>query len=249
MRICGNCAAYGPDGCEHMADLSSSLVRVDTTPETPCPIGRFRPLPPVLELEQPVEIVGLREFARELGVTLKTVQRAIDSGRIVSVIETRQGRKLLRDQALQEWHSSRTRANNNRFGDLAGDGMPMDTDNPEVLSPDGLPWGARKTKEEALLAEQRRLKIELERAELDAALHCAADVDAVWGAIVSLFTARCAKIGPAAAASIVAAGPDAARIQGILETAVRSALIDLSSILDPKPTTGRKRPRRTTVEA
>lgn len=186
-----------------------------------------------LELEQPVEIVGLREFAEIVGVSLAAIQKAISSGRITAVINTRKGRKLVKDDALVQWEAARSsRAPAVNPVGPSPDGVKLD---PEALvSDEGLPWGAQKTKEEALLAARRRTRIELEIAELEGELHRADDVAAVWADLLVRFRAKCLGL-PSTVAPIIAAipNPDAARIQAELEIYMREALSELANY-DPR---------------
>ncbi len=179
-----------------------------------------------LELEQPVEIVGLREFAKIVGVSLAAIQKAISSGRITAVINTRKGRKLVKDDALVQWEAARSsRAPAVNPVGPSPDGVKLD---PEALvSDEGLPWGAQKTKEEALLAARRRTRIELEIAELEGELHRADDVAAVWADLLVRFRAKCLGL-PSTVAPIIAAIPvDKEAIQAHIDRSLRDALRDL----------------------
>lgn len=234
MGTCGECEHY-TDECQLMAEASNALCLVKTSADTPCPIGKF--VARELELEEPSEIIGLREFARLVGVKLASIQDAIEAGRITAVVQTRNGRKLQRADALVQWKASRSAHNSNRFGELEGDldGLEVgEGDASGLMSPDGLPWGARKTKEEALLAEQRRLKIELERMELEGMLHRAEDVEAVLADVMVRFRTKCLSL-PAKLAPIIAAmgKPDAMKVQAEIERGIREVLTELSQY-DPQ---------------
>lgn len=58
-----------------------------------------------LTLNPPEELIGVRDFAKLVGVAHPSIVEAIDIGRISSaaVIKTRRGRKLRKELALQEW--------------------------------------------------------------------------------------------------------------------------------------------------
>lgn len=198
--------------------------------------------------KQPEETVGLRAFAREVGVSHSAIQRAIAAGRLTAV-ETPAGRKLPKAQALAEWNASRVPGKNNRFGELPADGLdhdPDDCDQEAAASGpadlDLLPWTIRKVAEDALLAAERRRKIVLEREELEGRLHRDEDVEAVWADILVRFRARILSI-PAKAAPIIAtmAKPEPAKVQAALEAQIREALSELAAYDQAKVKAARRR--------
>lgn len=157
------------------------------------------------------EIISIRNFAKLVGVSHKNIIQAMDTGRLTATVETPLGRQLKRAEALAQWESEHA------TGGTGG------------LAPDGLPWAQNRVKQEALLAEARRSILDLQRAELEARLHDAGDVEAVWSDII--LRARAHLLGlPSRVAPIVAAikNRDLAKIQSAVELLVREALTELS---------------------
>ena len=166
------------------------------------------------------DLIGLREFARVSGVSLTAIQHAIDDGRLTAVVRTPAGRKLKRTESLEQWEQLRSDPESTPF-----------------------PWGLEKTKQEALLAEERRRKLQLEREELEGVLHRAEDVESVWAEILMRFRSRVLGI-PSVAAPIIAAIPERspAAIQAELELLVHQALAELSEY-DKEPIRAARRRR------
>lgn len=178
--------------------------------------------------EKPETVIGLRAFARleEVNVSLASIQEAISSGRITAVKHTKHGRKLYKERALEEWNATRVAGRNNRFGELPADGRSKGG---TFLDENGIPWNVRKVQEDALLAAERRAKIELERAEHEGKLHRDEDVEHVWADILVRFRTRILAL-PAAASPLIAALPKATpdRVQEILTELIHDALTELS---------------------
>lgn len=208
--------------------MDAALCAVKVTAESACPIGKFEAQPVNLTLEEPRGVIGLREFARLVGVKLGSIQDAIDAGRITAVIKTRNGRKLIKDEALAQWDAVHCSGDAESFEeDTETNEHP--TGMPGLFSPDGLPWGAQKTKEEAQLAAIRRELLQLDKAERDGQLHDAQDVDRVWDSIVSTFKARMLALPGKAAPLIKALGkPEVVPIQQLLESMVNEALAEVA---------------------
>lgn len=184
-----------------------------------------------LELSEGCEVVGVREFGRLVGVSHAAIVDAINAGRLTAVVQTRNGRKLKRDEALLEWEacrSSRTPEGSSLTGDLI-EGVPE-----AFVSDSGLTWAQEKTKQDCLLARERRLLLDRELRELEGELHRADDVAAVWADLLVRFRAKCLGL-PSTVAPIIAAipNPDAARIQAELEIHMREALSELANY-DPR---------------
>ena len=175
------------------------------------------------------EIIGLRAFARlpEVNVSVSAIQRAIVAGRITAVIQTPRGRKLLKAQALNQWHATRIPQNNNRWGELDGDesGNPDEPNN----------WAECYTKERTLLAREQRKKVCLEREELEGKLHRDEDVEAVWVDMLVRFRTRILAIPAKAAPTICAIQKiQPAKVQSAVEALVREALTELADYPGPK---------------
>jgi phage terminase Nu1 subunit (DNA packaging protein) len=175
------------------------------------------------------EIIGLRAFARLVGVELGSIQDAIDAGRIsaAAVVKTSKGRKLKLAAALADWQA----VHQPRSGDLDAELLLADDTDAQFgdMSGDSVQWGRVKTREEAKLAAERRRLLRLEREELEGKLHRAEDVEAVWTDTLSSLRTRLLAI-PANAAPVIRAlvKPSIADVQAVVESAVRDALTELS---------------------
>jgi hypothetical protein len=261
---CRDCEHYDADQsrCALMAKSNSELCLITLDGASDCLIGKFQ------AKGQAEELIGLRAFARWVGVSLASIQDAIDAGRITAVAKTPGGRKLKKLAAKAEWDLTRGPGNNNRWGELksdaedltggnaavgtggfvgvdpaivaAIDGIDGDSDS-DGLTPD-LPWTLQKTKEEALLARQRRLKIELERKELEGTLHAEVDVEAVWTDMIARCRARLLAI-PSKVAPIIAkmSKRDPGQVQSLIDAEIRVALTELSEHDETKIRDHRKR--------
>lgn len=180
------------------------------------------------------EIIGLRAFARLCGVSLPSIQEAIDSGRIPpeAVVQTRAGRKLRREAAQAAWeqvHSPRS-LDADAEAELLHEDEDADAGGGTTGEPDKRHWGVIKTKQEALLAAERRRLLRLERQEVEGKLHRDEDVEAVWSDILTRFRSRILAL-PSKAAPIICATRkrDPAQIQALLDGLVREALAELAA--------------------
>lgn len=200
-NTCGNCIHYD-NGCSEMVSGKKTLIKVKVTPETVCPIESFVKKPDELELDKPIEMIGLRDFGRLVNISLASVQEAIDSGRITAVAHVMRGRKsvrqLYKEEALAQWNATRTAANNNRAGELPADKQSESKPDSEETP------GRAKTQAEAKLAELRCQKLEMEIAETDGRLHDGAQIAAVWAAILSNFRSNMRAIPSKVAPKLVA---------------------------------------------
>jgi phage terminase Nu1 subunit (DNA packaging protein) len=157
------------------------------------------------------DIISLRSFGKLVGVAHKNIVQAIDAGRLTATVETPLGRQLKRAEALAQWEAEHA------SGGAGG------------MTADGMPWAQYRVKQEALLAESRRKVIDLQAAELEARLHDAGDVEAVWTDVI--IRAKTHLLGlPSRVAPIVAAikNHDLGKIQSAVELLVREALTELS---------------------
>lgn len=229
---CGDCGRYDTDNgqCRLMAEASNELCLVKTSPDSPCPINQFvAASSDDLALELPVELIGLRKFAELVGVKLASIQDAIDAGRITAVVQTAQGRKLRKDEALAEWQACHAEAPGAPV-DFLEVAMDPEEDPDDIEDVGRVKWGVYKTKQDALLARERRLLIARERQELEGKLHHSDDVAAVWTEILSNVRTRLLAI-PSKAAPVVVAkigkGKPAV-VQDLLDLFVREALTELS---------------------
>lgn len=220
-KTCGDCISFSDGECTLMCDaLCKMPVSADTTP---CPIGKFEPKPsPELALHEPENIIGLRKFADLVGVKLASVQDAIDAGRITAVMHTRQGRKLIKDEALEQWNATRIAGNNNRAGELPGDRNAKSDNEPTP--------GAMKTQFEAELAELRGIKLRLEIDELEGKLHSGDDIEQLWVSQLARFRSRILAI-PAKVAPGIVSKPNRhhSEVAEILERECYAALAELAS--------------------
>lgn len=223
--ICGECQHYDAEAkqCQLIAQGIFDFQLTNLKPDTRCMVQRFEPASEELEFQQPEEKIGLRKFGDLIGVSLAAVQKAIDTGRIPSecVEQTSNGRKLKLKKALDAWQ---------QVHDTSKDQPRIEADVPVQAEPeDGINWVRRKTKAEALLAEERGALLQLERLEKEGQLHNAEDVEAVWSVMLSRFRARVLAI-PATAAPVIASMPDrsAAKVKDLLEAQVFEALSELS---------------------
>ena len=243
--LCGDCRHYSAvdQRCALMAACQNELVLVKQGPETPCLIGKFEPVTvtragaaapgcqaALFGEADPGEIIGLRAFARLVGVELASIQDAIDAGRISAeaVVRTTQGRKLLKMLALADWEKVHA---------PVGSGDPVESSGlsaeeleaAKQADAGGVKWGVFKTQQEALLAAERRKSIKLERLELEGKLHRDEDVAAVWSDIMVRFRTGLLSI-PAKVAPIIVSMPKQtpAQIQAVLEAHLREALTELS---------------------
>lgn len=222
---CGDCQSYSESGCSRM-DEPDVLCAVPVTAETLCPIDKFTPVPsPELSLSEPDEIIGLRKFGELVGVSLASVQEAIDSGRITAVQFVKRGRKterkLIREEALEQWNATRVAANNNRAGELPGDKSARS----EEITP-----GTLKTQYEAELAQLRGQKLRLEIDELEGRLHDAAHIEALWTRQLARFRSRVLSI-PTKIAPEIVAKPNIhhSEVAEIIQREVYAALSELAT--------------------
>lgn len=198
---CGECQNYQDDECQCMKS-GKALMSVKVTPKTICPIDAFVAKPVELHLGVAPEVIGLRDFGRLVGISLASVQDAIDSGRITAVVYTKRGsktvRKLYKEEALKQWNATRAAANNNRAGEL-----PADTPSEQKEESDETP-GSAKTRAEAQLAQLRCQKLEMEIAETEGRLHDGSQIAAVWASILSNFKSNMRSIPSKLAPKLVA---------------------------------------------
>jgi hypothetical protein len=181
------------------------------------------------------ELIGIRAFAREVGVSHAAVQKAIDDGRITAVVRAPNGRKLIRTPALDQWRASRIPQNNNRFGELDSDLEAGDYDEFEDIPDPGegcVNWGERYTMERALLTEKQKIKLTRELDEVEGRLHRAEDVEAVWADVLIRFKTRTLGIPTTAVPRIASIAKlsraQTTRVKELLEELVRDALIELA---------------------
>lgn len=174
------------------------------------------------------EWVGQREFARRVGVNLKAVQKAIESGRLKLHDVGERYPKLDYLEAKADWESSRSGGNNNRFGELEADQAFEEEGENER-------WGVRKTKAEALLTEEKIAKAKLERAELEGLLHRAEDVENVLADVFLKFRSRILALPSKLAAQIadLTGYSDTAQVQSLLSESCEEALSELAHY-DPR---------------
>lgn len=240
-KDCGN---FDPEcrQCQLMAESNTGLCLLKLNPEDPCVIKKFRAAGDDFVLQtSDMEIVALRKFARDNKVALSTVQDAIDAGRLTAVVQVKQGGKLVNKLRLPdaqiEWDYTHSIERKSAESAPESGGIQ----NPEG---DGIHWGLYKTKQEALLAEERRKALELERLQNEGCLHHANDVEAVWSVMLSRLRTRILAI-PSTAAPIIASMPDrsAAKVKDLLDGLVYEALSELSQY--DKDTIETQRKKRT----
>jgi len=168
-----------------------------------------------------VTTIGLREFARVVGVTEGAVRKAIAAGRLTAVVKLPSGKRaLIEEHALAEWaalHPSR-------------DG--------EEPPPDSLVID--RAAHEARLAQYKADRAEIELAELRERMHHAEDVRAVMSDMLAAFKARSRAI-PAKLAGGLAGTTEPAEIEALLSAEIDEALQELSEY---NPAVFRKRRRR-----
>lgn len=178
------------------------------------------------------DLIGIREFAKLVGVSAPSIVNAIDAGRLTAATGAKGSRKLRRAESIAQWqqiHAPKPQTESTK-------------DNIETGGLHGPQWGLVKTQQEALLARERRLKLELERGELEGSLHRSEDVESVWSETLMRFRAKMLGL-PTTAAPIIAAIPkrDPARIQAELERLIHEALTELSGYDADKIKTARRR--------
>ena len=124
------------------------------------------------------EVISQRSFAALVKVSGPAITKAIAAGRLSAecVCETKRGKQLYLHKALAEWDAV--------HGDPAPSLLTEDLDGLTAQAEEAAKgkWGAFKTQQEALLAEARRKRLELETAEIEGMLHHASDVRLVWEA-------------------------------------------------------------------
>ncbi len=180
----------------------------------------------------PVELMSQRAFARLVGVSVQSINRAIKTGRLTTTVD----RQLRMPEALAEWRECH-----------ASSAEPEQSDDLASIGAEDANWGQERTRQETLLAQERRLKLELERLELQGSLHHAADVEAVWADILVRFRTRILAV-PSQAAPIIAGlkkNRSMAEIQAAIEVQVREALTELSQYDSVKIKAAQKRRRAT----
>lgn len=179
------------------------------------------------ELSSADDVIGMRKFARMVGVDLRAVQKAIDAGRISenAVAKTKAGRKLYRKRALEEWNASRVPGRNNRFGELPGDediqsdSVEQDRNGEDKSKKD---WYRIKVKEEARLVETRRKIADIELAELEDRMHNGDDTARVWSGMILACRQSILGIPSTAAPKI------SGKLRGILLRSIKQILTDAS---------------------
>jgi hypothetical protein len=190
----------------------------------------------MLNMSDDPQLIGIRAFARLVGVSHAAVQDAIKRGRLTAVTNTPRGNKLFRAEALEEWQQTRCPGNNNHFsesgpeaaGELAEE-VESEGSADELSPEEKKNWGIRYTKESALLKLEQRKKVRLERMELEGKLHRDEDVEAVWIEMLSRFRTRILAI-PAKLAPLIASRPKSSpeEVQKIIDAEVRQALTELA---------------------
>ena len=181
------------------------------------------------------------------------IRKAVEDGRLRDYeVPHRTHRMLILEEAVRDWYATRREGNNNRFGELPGeDGSgelfaEADLDDGcggKNLLPTPERWGEEKTKQEALLAKERRLQAELQRQELEESLNRAEDVQAVWADIVIRVKQRISAI-PAKAAALMARESDAGVCQKVLDDLMSEALSELAEYDEYQPKILQARKRR-----
>jgi AcrR family transcriptional regulator len=151
-------------------------------------------------------LVGLREFAREVGVSHTAIAKAFDRGELTE--DCRQAGKIVYERALEQW----------RVKHPAGDDAP-----PAERSTAPSEYSLEQT----LLTRAKREKAELELAELRGFMHHADDVRAVMSDMLARFKARIRAI-PAGVAPALATESDPAAIMDILTRETNAALQELA---------------------
>lgn len=175
-----------------------------------------------------MSVISQRAFAKLVGVSSCAINKAIKAGWLTAPLDE--------DLALAEWrerHPTAGTAVRRDFHSIAADIAEEKN------------WNKERTKQEALLAEERRLKLELERLELQGSLHHAADVEAVWADILVRTRTRILAV-PSQAAPIISAlkkNRSIADIQAVIELAIREALTEMSQYDEGKIRAAQKRRR------
>jgi hypothetical protein len=181
-----------------------------------------------LDLSPPEDLIGIRAFARLVGVSHASVVDAIDAGRLTAVVKTRNGRKLVREAALLEWEE----VHQVKASEPVAARSVSDEDLDESGEP--IKWGAEKTKQEALLAVERRRKLILESMAMAGELLYREDVEQLQADMIMAARSKLLALPNKLAADLAPrCGLPAPEIQALAKRLVDEALLELSEY-DPE---------------
>jgi hypothetical protein len=168
--------------------------------------------------------MGFREYARHRGVALRAVQKAIEAGRIKTVLVDGRA-KIDSDQADREWAQNTDLAKQSL---LHGTGPlpPQDADDDDPIVDTGTSGNADTEAYRKARAERERIRVEREQLELDQLRGQLIDLEEAKRLAFTAFRAlRDAVLNvPARIKDQVAVESDAFRVEQLIETELAAAL-------------------------